>query len=343
MAEDSETGESTDTETPGDWEQFVAEHEEEIEEFRERQRHASPEPRMEVSRAIVNQHDDVLIDVSPDVPDDMVIRRYLSIPQFLSVMEGEHLWFNSALNFEDDFEGALPKTNALERKLTASFNEETIERKFGEWATEEIPGVGGTVRQDEIHVGHCLLNCWRMGESPDQYTESALFWNAYVPDGEGVAIESTVGKLKQQLIEQGKEFKELRDLGTVPGFSPGVYTGAVRYIDFDNDWAMHLLPSRLFYKRDKFTEEREFRAIVDNFEYRHFLELDECESEDFAYEHPSGNYVDIDRRELINEIIVAPDAPSHLYQSIESLTERYDEFSASDVQPSTLDREEPIH
>jgi len=203
MTEDSETGESLDAKPKGYWKQFVAEHKEEIEEFRERQRSASPKPRVEVAEAVVDQHDDVIVDVSPELPDDLVIRRYLSTPQFLSVMEGEHLWFNSALNFDDAFEGALPEANIQERELTARFNEETIERKFGEGAVEEIPGEDGTVRKDEIHVGHCLLNCWRMGEGPDQYTESALFWNAYVPEGEGVAIESTVGQLKQQLKEWG--------------------------------------------------------------------------------------------------------------------------------------------
>jgi hypothetical protein len=135
----------------------------------------------------------------------------------------------------------------------------------------------------------------------------------------------------------------LRDSGTVPGFSPGVYTGAVRYIDFNNDWAMHLLPSRLFYKRDRFTEEREFRAVLDSFEYHQFLELEEYESADFEYKYPPGDYVDIDRGELINEIVVAPNAPSHLFRSIKDLAERYDEFDASDVKPSSLDREEPIH
>jgi len=63
----------------------------------------------------------------------------------------------------------------------------------------------------------------------------------------------------------------------------------------------------------------------------------------FEYKHPPGDYVDIDRRELINEIIVAPTAPSHLFPSIKDLAERYDEFDASDVKSSSLDRDEPLH
>lgn len=343
MTEDNETGNSVDAEPENLWEQFLAEHEEEMEELQGRMQSASPEPRMEVAEAAVEQHDDIIIDVSPDLPDERVIRRYLSIPQFLSVLEGEQLWFNSALNFNDDFEGALPKVNIQERELTERFSEETIKKTMGEWAVEEIRGVEGRVYEDEIHVGHCLLNCWRMGESPDQYTESALFWNAYVSEGEGVAIESTVGQLKQQLMERGESFKRERNLSAVPGVSPGVYTGAVRYIDFNNDSAMHVLPTRLFYKRDRFTEEREFRVVVDSFEYSRFLQLEECESEDFEYKHPPGAYVDIDRRELINEIILAPNAPSHLYSSIKALVERYDGFNSSDVKLSSLNRDEPIH
>lgn len=343
MTEDNETGNSEDAEPENLWEQFLAEHEEEMEELHERMQSASPEPRMEVAEAAVEQYDDIIIDVSPDLPNDMVIRRYLSIPQFLSVLEGEQLWFNSALNFNDDFEGSLPKVNVQERELTERFSEETIKKTIGESAVEEIRGVEGRVYQDEIHVGHCLLNCWRMGEGPDQYTESALFWNAYVPEGEGVAIESTVGQLKQQLMERGESFKRQRNLYAVPGVSPGVYTGAVRYIDFNNDAALHVLPTRLFYKRDRFTEEREFRAIVDSFEYSQFLQLEECESENFEYKHPPGTYVNIAPRELINEIILAPNAPSHLYSSIKALVERYDGFDASDVKLSSLDRDEPIH
>ena len=343
MTDHNETVESEDTKTEEYWKEFVAEQEEEIKEFRECQQGTSSELRMEISEAIINQHDEVVIDVSPDVADDRIIRRYLSIPQFLSVMEGEHLWFNSALNFDDGFEGSLPKTNAKERELTAKFKEKTIKRKFGEGEAEKISSIDGIAREDEIHIGHCLVNCWRMGGDPDQYTESALFWNAYVPDGEGVAIESTVGQLKRQLMGRGNFFKDIRNSSVVPGFYPGVYAGSVRYIDYHDDWGLTLLPIRLFYKRDKFSEEQEFRAVVDKFERRYLQKLEGGGSEDFEYNLPSGDYVDIDRRELINKIIVAPDAPSHLYDNIEKLTQRYDEFDASDVKPSMLDREDPTY
>lgn len=326
----------------GYWERFVSEHEELMEDLRSRQEEASFEPRREVSAAAVEQHNREIVDVSPEIPDDTIIRRYLSFPQFLSIIEGEHLWFNSAANFEDDFEGALPPANVLERDVTERFKEDTIERKFGEWAKEEIPDLDGTVWQDEMHVKHCILNCWRMGEGSDQYAESALFWNAYIPDGVGVSIESTIGQLKKQLQEVGDSLKKIREQGAVPGFYPGVYTGAVRYIDFERDWIMGLLPTRLFYKRDMFTEEREYRAVIDNFQQT-FLQVEECDSEHFEYKHPPGDYVDIKPGDLINKIVISPNAPDYLFSNVEQLIDRYTGFSGSEVKQSTLDADEPTY
>jgi len=86
------------------------------------------------------------------------------------------------------------------------------------------------------------VNCWHLNDY-----ESAAMWPLYVQGKEGVAIQSTVGRLKRAFDPSTQD----------------VVVGAVRYIDHSTD----TIPRNNFlqaflHKRKSFEHERELRALV---------------------------------------------------------------------------------
>src|SRR5205807_3771411 len=88
-----------------------------------------------------------------------------------------------------------------------------------------------------------FVNCWNMGDD-----ESDLMWHAYAKAPEGVAIKSTVGRLKRCL--------------------PPHDSGACVYYKPEDDIRCANIfgnPSDLLYKRKQFIGEAEFRIwIIDD-------------------------------------------------------------------------------
>lgn len=101
-----------------------------------------------------------------NVPDNIVIWRYMSLEKFLSLIENEELYFCRVDLFEDKHEATLPiidKKNFYYSEENKNYWENERKRHF--------------------------VNCWI--ESPH---ELSLMWTAYAKNG--VAIKSSVGNLK---------------------------------------------------------------------------------------------------------------------------------------------------
>lgn len=191
----------------------------------------------------------------PEQPDgDEVIRRYRTLDRFISILSKEQLWFSNVDGFSDSLEGTLPDRNT------------TLEQGLGSWEHRS------SRRQRENE--HTYINCWRRGED-----ESAVFWDAYVGDSPGLAIQTTVEDLrssielpvaapyidyytnekgsKEEVGEFSQEYKqELKK----------VQFGKVEYINFGKNkvpMSMHSY-ARFFHKRGGFHHEKEFRAVFED-------------------------------------------------------------------------------
>lgn len=184
----------------------------------------------------------------------------------------------------------------------------------------------------ETTRGHCLVNCWRLGEDENTYTESAVFWNSYVPNGIGVAIESRVGKLKE-FFEQHIE-AEHPDLKRETG-AAGI-GGKVSYIDFESEYSPVAYPNRLLCKHRGFAEEREYRLVVNSLEPERRRQAMAGANID----PPAGEYMYVDPEALIEKIYIAPNAPSHLMNSMTSIMDGHSGFSSDSVQWSELHRDD---
>lgn len=159
-----------------------------------------------------------------DLPNDnTTIWRYMGFSKFISLLNSGALYFTVASKFEDRWEGTIPTANkaSLDPRII-SFYEQSR-------ATNAV-------------------NCWHERER-----ESATMWKSYTAGNEGIAIKSSVGRLK-------KCFRSTE--GTITS-DAAVSIGQVKYLDYDHesiDISNGYIP--LLRKRSFFPDENEVRAVI---------------------------------------------------------------------------------
>ncbi len=201
------------------------------------------------------------------------IWRYMSLEKFESLLDNQGLYFSSARQFDDLFEGSITKRHYA-FNLRKSNHGKGINSDF--YDKHVSPAFYELTRLTKI-------NCWHLNEY-----ESAAMWQLYLRDGKGIAIQSTIGRLKKAL----KPFKLKQEYGIET-----INLGRVTYIDYKNDVMDDKSElARFFYKRKSFSHEKELRAAVS-------LRL----AEEFGSNTPeNGIFVDVDLKELISCIFLAP-------------------------------------
>ncbi|MFZ5476904.1 MAG: DUF2971 domain-containing protein [Myxococcota bacterium] len=248
-----------------------------------------------------------------------MVWRYLDALKFLALLQTSSLFFARLDKMEDPFEGSVPWVNHEQRKAAYAKHQEE-RRAFFDGILEKNPSAEPIkqLRDRFLQAGDPVgewyemqrrwtgVNCWFMGEH-----ESAAMWRLYMPAGHGVAVRSTIGRLKESLKNEPSE----------------VYVGEVRYIDFSKDAILDNNSLQLLaLKRKSFEHEREVRAIIWD-----------------ALGATSGNCVlgeygvnlPVDLEALIEGIFVAPQAPSWVRDAVAETVRRYGIGSA--VIQSTLD------
>lgn len=157
--------------------------------------------------------------------------RYMDFTKLVSLLETRELYFTRADNFEDPYEGVLPRMT-----VEAIRSQKEIGPEGSKSALEGIAAMRKSF----------FVNCWCANDH-----ESAAMWRLFLKSDEGVAIRTTHSALAS-VLEQS---------------SLSVGTTMVRYVDYDRD----VIPAtNLFYmighKRLSFSHESELRAIIWSFE-----------------------------------------------------------------------------
>ncbi len=181
-----------------------------------------------VPGAYLIQHDDVF-----DRPgDDTQLWRYMDFTKLVALLEDQALYFPSAAQLSDPFEGSTSEANVEQRAsfykdfpLAVDSNVQREAQQLAEWMRKVM-----------------FISCWFASEY-----ESAAMWTGYVKSGDGVAITTTAGRLVQSLATYNKT----------------VELSYVKYIDYKKDW----MPEGNGYfpfvhKRKSFEHEREVRALI---------------------------------------------------------------------------------
>lgn len=133
--------------------------------------------------------------------DETMIWRYMNFCKFQSILETESIWFSRSDKFSDKFEATPTKKN----------KEEEARRIIIENRHEKPWNLTDTTIIDLLPQ-HFGVSCWHINDS-----ENRRMWDDYIPEKEGIAIQSTFGRLKESIVDK----------------TP-VYLGKVNYIDYNN-------------------------------------------------------------------------------------------------------------
>lgn len=218
-------------------------------------------------------------------PDDTVIWRYITFTKFCSMLNEQALFFCRLDKLHDKWEGVYPKA-MLEY-----------------WAKvyQDIPaGDEGVARLKEILIRKIIpshfVNCWFMSEY-----ESDAMWRLYSRNYEGIAIKSTIGRLKRSLAKTRER----------------IWIGPVDYIDYDQ-WQppkgearkAFLWMEPFFWKRLSFQHENELRALVG-------------QANRESGEAENGLNIQADLNELTEAVYVFPDSKDWFLQLVKTIVRKY--------------------
>ncbi len=231
--------------------------------------------------------------------------RYMSLTQFVNLLQTKALWFprGHILAKHDRFEGQLPKPN-----LSIS-PDELHHRVYG---VDVPPNFDWTQGHRDIQHQfrvNTLINCWTASDH-----ESFAMWNVFGKTGDSIAIQTTLGGLKQS-------FGDYTDYN--------VYIGEIRYLDYEVEELDERNYLNLFLHKTKFYEyENEIRlliyddgdiSIVDPKEPYFWLPGDEKTLEEIK----PGELVPVDLSLIMEKVYVSPLASSALLSVTKGLLEHY--------------------
>lgn len=223
--------------------------------------------------------------------DRMVIRRYKPLEYFSDTLQQGYR-AKQAGRYDDIFEGRATAQTRRAEDEQASDESRTLANG------EEMNLTKGMRQWREANGYYYYPNCWRLGTG-----ESETIWNEYADLQDGVAIETTVGKLKQHLAP-----------------SERIRMGFIRYLDWLQEAARGNDPGwPFFFKSREYDEEQEFRALAN----RGGNALFRTDGLEFTEEHiPEDNpeviNISANQEELIDRVILAPEASNDVRSQVES-------------------------
>jgi hypothetical protein len=160
----------------------------------------------------------------PENPDT-IVWKYLDLSKFLDLLMSEKLFMSRSDKFEDQYEGTFSEPTYEEIKKIAVNNPEFLQYY-------------------KSHREKVAVSSWHINEY-----ESFAMWQIFTQNSEGLAIQSTVERLKKAL-----DFEKNHEQ----------YIGEVNYIDYKKEYIPFddmFFP--FLFKRKSFQYEREVRIISD--------------------------------------------------------------------------------
>jgi hypothetical protein len=154
-----------------------------------------------------------------------VVWKYLDLSKFLDLLMSEKLFMSRSDKFEDQYEGTFSEPTFEEIKKLSIDNPDFL-------------------NYYKIHREKVAISSWHINEY-----ESFAMWQIFTQNSEGLAIQSTIGRLQESLN---------------PETNFNQYIGEVNYIDYKKE---HIPFDDMFFpflfKRKSFQYEGEVRIITD--------------------------------------------------------------------------------
>ena len=160
----------------------------------------------------------------PEDPET-IVWKYLDLSKFLDLLLSQKLFMSRSDKFEDQYEGTFSEPTFEEIKKLSEHNPEFL--KFYKERREKV-----------------VISSWHINEY-----ESFAMWQIFTQNNEGLAIQSTVGRL-QAALQADTTYQQS--------------IGEVNYIDYKKEYIPFddmFFP--FLFKRKSFIYEREIRIICD--------------------------------------------------------------------------------
>ena len=161
------------------------------------------------------------------LPEDpnTIIWKYLDLSKFLDLLMSEKLFMSRSDKFEDQYEGTFSEPTFEEIRKLSIDNPDFL-------------------NYYKTHREKVAISSWHINEY-----ESFAMWQIFTQNSEGLAIQSTIGRL-QKALQPEEHFQQ--------------YIGEVNYIDYKKEYIpFDDLFFPFLYKRKSFQYEREVRIISD--------------------------------------------------------------------------------
>lgn len=190
------------------------------------------------------------------LPEDpnTIVWKYLDLSKFLDLLMSQKLFMSRSDKFEDQYEGTFSEPTFEEIKKLSIDNPEFL--NFYKTHREKV-----------------AISSWHINEY-----ESFAMWQIFTQNSEGLAIQSTIGRLQNALY---------------PEVNFNQYIGEVNYIDYKKEYIPFddmFFP--FLFKRKSFQYEREVRIISD--------------VADNTIKINDGLKISVDINELIEKIYIHP-------------------------------------
>jgi hypothetical protein len=222
----------------------------------------------------------------PDDPDT-VVWKYLDLSKFLDLLLSRKLFMSRSDKFEDQYEGTFSEPTFEEIKKLATDNPDFL-------------------NYYKTHRERVAISSWHINEY-----ESFAMWQIFTQNSEGLAIQSTIGRL-QKALKPENNFDQ--------------YIGEVNYIDYKKEYIpFDDLFFPFLFKRKSFQYEREVRIITDT--SKSTIKLND------------GLKINVDINQLIEKIYIHPKSENWYKKLVIELVERLDfgfEIEKSDLESDIL-------
>jgi hypothetical protein len=223
-------------------------------------------------------------------PDDTILWRYLDLSHFINLLDRRSLYFANLREFTDEWEGVVPATS-IEAKRR--YLENFLLARPGSMESKMVRDMERSFRPFQGGYG---VNCWHKNK-----VESVAMWKLYTHGKDGVAVQTTVGRLKKCLSEERREI-------------------LIVEVQYDDHEIIYELESDLIFykdpiipvitKRRSFAHESEVRVLL-------VRQNRKDVSGATLSELSTGEAVTVDLAKLIERIFASPDYPAWAISSLQ--------------------------
>jgi len=222
----------------------------------------------------------------PEDPDT-IVWKYLDLSKFLDLLMSRKLFMSRSDKFEDQYEGTFSEPTFEEIKRLSENNPEFLDYY-------------------KSHREKVVVSSWHINEY-----ESFAMWQIFTQNNEGLAIQSTIGRLQKALK---------------PEINYSQFIGEVNYIDYKKEYIpFDNMFFPFMFKRKSFQYEREVRIISD-------LSENNIKIND-------GIKIDVDVNQLIEKIYIHPKSENWYKKLVIELVSKLDytiEIEKSDLESDIL-------